>query len=61
VVLSLLAFLSASVGGYFYYSSIKESAFKEAERQAALRAGKIEKICHHFSEKISDRPRPWPV
>jgi PAS domain S-box-containing protein len=34
LVLALLAFLSASVGGYLYYSSLKESAFKEAERQA---------------------------
>ena len=37
IVLSLLAFLSASSGGYLYYSSLKESALKEAERQADLR------------------------
>jgi len=43
LVLSLLAFLSASTGGYFYYSSIKESAFKEAERQAVARVQTIKK------------------
>ena len=43
IVLSLLAFLSASTGGYLYYSSLKESAFKEAERQADLRLRTIKK------------------
>ncbi|MGD8924664.1 MAG: hypothetical protein PVG64_07015, partial [Syntrophobacterales bacterium] len=41
IVLSLLAFLSASIGGFLYYSSLKESAFKEAERQSALEAERI--------------------
>jgi PAS domain S-box-containing protein len=41
--LSLLAFLSASTGGYLYYSSLKESALKEAERQADLRLRTIKK------------------
>ncbi|MGD8381026.1 MAG: PAS domain-containing protein [Syntrophobacterales bacterium] len=41
VVLSLLAFLSASIGGFLYYSSLKEAAFKEAERQSALEAERI--------------------
>ena len=41
LVLSLLAFLSASTGGYLYYSSIKEFAFKEAERQAVARVQTI--------------------
>ncbi len=43
LVLSLLAFLSASVGGYIYYHSLREAAFKEAERQAAGRVVGIEK------------------
>ena len=43
VVLSLLAFLSASTGGYLYYSSLKESALKEAERQADQRLRTIKK------------------
>jgi hypothetical protein len=32
--LALLAFLSAAIGGYLYYSSVKEAVFNEAERQA---------------------------
>ena len=43
IVLSLLAFLSASTGAYLYYSSLKESALKEAERQADLRLRTIKK------------------
>ena len=43
IVLSLLAFLSASTGGYLYYSSLKESALKEAERQADMRLRTIKK------------------
>ncbi len=34
MVLSLLAFLSASAGGFLYYSALRQAAFKEAERQA---------------------------
>jgi hypothetical protein len=41
IVLSLLAFLSASIGGFLYYSSLRESAFKEAEKQSALEAERI--------------------
>jgi PAS domain S-box-containing protein len=37
-VLALLAFLSASVGGYFYYLSLRESAFTESEAQGAVEA-----------------------
>ncbi len=43
IVLSLLAFLSASTGGYLYYSALKESALKEAEQQADLRLRTIKK------------------
>jgi len=41
IVLFLLAFLSASIGGFLYYSSLRETAFKEAERQSALEAERI--------------------
>ncbi len=43
IVLSLLAFLSASTGGYLYYFSLKEAALKEAERQADQRLRTIKK------------------
>ncbi len=52
-VLSLLAFLSASTGGYFYYSSLKEAALREAERQAGARLQAIKKNLSAFlSENI---------
>ena len=43
LVLSLLAFLSASVGGYLYYSSLKEYALKDAERRTAARVAMIKR------------------
>ena len=53
LVLSLLTFLSASTGGYFYYSSLKKSAFQEVERQAATHAEMIKKNLSSFlSEDI---------
>ena len=53
MVLSLLAFLSASTGGYLYYTSLKKSALKEAERQAVARAHTIKKNLSSFlSENI---------
>jgi len=55
LVLSLLAFLSASTGGYFYYSSIKESAFNEAERQAVARLEMIKKNLSSFLSGLSAR------
>jgi PAS domain S-box-containing protein len=36
IFLSLIAFLSAWMGGYLYYSSIKTSAIKEANKQAVF-------------------------
>lgn len=53
LVLSLLAFLSASTGGYFYYASLKEAAFNEAERQTVTRIALIKKnISSYLSENI---------
>lgn len=53
LVLSLLAFLSASTGGYFYYDSLKEAAFNEAERQTVTRIALIKKnIASFLSENI---------
>ena len=55
MVLSLLAFLSASTGGYLYYSSIKESALKEAERQAVARVQTIKK---NLASYLSENRKP---
>ncbi len=54
-VLALLAVLSASIGGFLYYSSLRESALKEAERQAVAHADMIKK---NFSAFLSESIRP---
>ncbi len=48
MVLSLLAFLSASAGGTLYYSALRQSAFKEAERQAVANTQLIQKSLNSF-------------
>jgi len=55
LVLSLLAFLSASTGGYLYYASLRESAFNEAERQAVNR---LEMIKRNLSSFLSENKKP---
>jgi PAS domain S-box-containing protein len=55
IVLSLLAFLSASTGGYLYYSSLKKSALREAERQADVRLRTIKKNLTTF---LSENVKP---
>jgi len=53
LTLSILAFLSATIGGYLYYASLKESTFREANRQAATRAEVIRKnLASFLSENI---------
>jgi len=53
LVLSLLAFLSACVGGYLYYSSLREAAVKEAGRQAQTRVLMLKRnLSAAFSENI---------
>jgi PAS domain S-box-containing protein len=53
LVLSLLAFLSASTGGYLYYSSLKEAAFREASRQSSANLDMIKKnLSAYLSENI---------
>ena len=52
-MLSLLAFLSACIAGYLYYSSLKEYAFQEAERNALNRLQTTKKnLSAFFSENI---------
>ncbi len=51
IILSLTAFLSAGAGGYLYYSSIKNAAFEEANRQAVFHA---ETIRNHLSSFLRE-------
>lgn len=55
LVLSLLAFLSASTGGYLYYLSLKGAAFKEANRQALTN---VEMITRNLSFFLSENIKP---
>ncbi len=48
IVLSLLAFLSASTGGLFYYHSLKKASFLDAERKAIVRLTSINKSISSF-------------
>ncbi len=48
VVLSLLAFLSVSIAGYFYYSFLKDSAFQKAEKEIAVQAENIKNILSSY-------------
>lgn len=53
LVLSLLGFLSASTGGYLYYSSLKEAAFREANRQSSANLDLIKKnLFAYLSENV---------
>ena len=54
LVLALLAFLSASIGGYFYYHSLKEFALKEADRQVASHGKKIR---DHVFSNVSENQK----
>lgn len=53
LVLSLLAFLSVSVGGFLYYATLRADAIKDAERRAVSRLAMIHKNIDGFlSENI---------
>ena len=48
LILSLLAFMSASIGGYLYYTSLREAAFKAADRRANTRVALLKKNLSFF-------------
>jgi len=58
LVLSLLAFLSTSAGGFLYYSSLKDAAIREAQRLGIRRSEMIRK---HLSAFLSENSRPIKV
>ena len=52
-ILALIAFFSVSIGGYLYYSSIKEAAFQEAEKRMVNRTGAIkDRVSQFLSENL---------
>lgn len=53
VTLSLLAFFSVSIGGYLYYTSLRNAAFVEADRNASARINAIHRnVLTFLSESI---------
>lgn len=53
-VLSLLSFLSVSVAGYIYYTSLERSVYREAETEIALQAERIQNSLSSFlSENLN--------
>jgi C4-dicarboxylate-specific signal transduction histidine kinase len=55
LILSLMAFVFASAGGYFYYTSFKEAAFREAESENIIR---LERINKNLSSLLSEYSNP---
>jgi PAS domain S-box-containing protein len=55
LVLALLAFLSASTGGWLYYYSLKQSAFHDAENYAETRLELLRRQVNFF---LSEHIRP---
>ncbi|MBC8463566.1 MAG: transcriptional regulator, partial [Deltaproteobacteria bacterium] len=55
LLLCLLTFLSAWAGGYFYYTSLKDAAFKEAERQVVTR---VKLLTRTLSALLSENIKP---
>jgi PAS domain S-box-containing protein len=55
LILSLMAFLSATAGGYFYYASLRDAAFNEAEGQTIIR---LERINKNLSALLSEYDKP---
>jgi len=55
LILSLMALISASAGGYFYYSSFRETAFLEAENHMIIR---LERIHKNLTTLLSEYKKP---
>ena len=55
LILSLMAFVFASAGGYFYYTSYKEAAFRETENETMIR---LERINKNLASLLSEYNNP---
>lgn len=51
IILSLMVFLSAWTGGFFYYSSIRKAALEESHRQAILHTQTINSHLTYFLQE----------
>ncbi len=55
LILSLMALVFASAGSYFYYTSFKEAAFREAESETLIR---LERINKNLTTLLSEYKKP---
>jgi len=55
LILSLMAVIFASAGGFFYYSSLEQAAFQEAERENLIRLERINKNLTSFLS-VNNKP-----
>ena len=55
LILSLMAFVSVTVGGYLYYSSLRDASFNEAEQQTIIR---LERINKNLSILLTEYNKP---
>ena len=55
LILSLMAVVFASAGGYFYYTSYKKTAFREAESETIIR---LERINKNLASLLSEYNKP---
>jgi PAS domain S-box-containing protein len=55
LILSFMAFVFASAGGYFYYTSLQDTAFSEAEQQMIIR---LERINKDLSALLTEYNKP---
>ena len=55
ILLSLLTLVSASTGGYLYYTALRDAAFQEAERQATTR---LKLLTRTLSALLSENIKP---
>lgn len=55
LILSLMAFVFASAGSYFYYTSVKDAAFREAESETIIR---LERLNKNLGSLLSEYNKP---
>ena len=55
LILSLMAVVFASAGGFFYYNSLEKEAFREAESQTIIR---LERINKNLASLLSEYHKP---
>ena len=58
LILSLMAVIFATAGGFFYYNSLEKEAFREAESQTIIR---LERINKNLTLLLSEYTKPVKI